>query len=84
MSHSNVGRELTLKITITDDDKSHWIWDSVGRGLELHGVRVHTVSDGDVFKERDDFEEALVEIKERTVDGPDCWEVAGLALRRQR
>lgn len=56
MNKSNVGRELTIRLIITDDKESEWLWNS--HSSPMHGVRVSALANGDMFKERDDLAQA--------------------------
>lgn len=56
---SNVGRELTLRVTISDDYKSGWIWKSMAEKDPVHGVNISAISDGDLLQERDFYREVV-------------------------
>lgn len=63
----NVGRILTLRVRITDHDKSKCIWDNHMKGVHDSpmGFHIDTIADGDTFEERDDLEEKLHQYERR-------------------
>ena len=50
----NKGRVLTLRIMIEDPEAAKWIW--AGHLTPVHGVSVRAIAEGDLFRERDVFE----------------------------
>lgn len=48
----NMGRVLSVCVTITDPDASGWLWEAMlGIGKPMHGVQVMAIGDGNVFDE---------------------------------
>ncbi len=52
----NIGRVLTLRITITDPEVAEWIWKA--HPNPIHGITVDALANGDLFAERDILQEA--------------------------
>lgn len=46
------GRILTLIVEIPAKTTAPWIWEGHMQG-GVHGILIHTISDGNMFKERD-------------------------------
>ena len=60
MKEQNLGRVLTIKLTITDPQAAAWIWESGGKYPNpIHGVQVTGIADGDMFDEVRKLEEQL-------------------------
>lgn len=55
---SNLGRELTIRLTITDPAEAEWLWECAAKRKPVHGVQVTALANGDMFKERDELAQA--------------------------
>ncbi len=47
--NDNTGRELILRLTITDPKKAKWIWDGYIESSESIGVKIHQIAEGKYF-----------------------------------
>jgi len=56
----NLGRILTIRVKITDPEKAKWIWDA-HIGPAQHGVEVGAIADGDLFAERNQLRELVLD-----------------------
>lgn len=45
-------RKMTLYIEIMNKEEAKWIWDAHATATQ-YGIRIWTISDGDIHKERD-------------------------------
>lgn len=43
---NNLGRKLTLVVTITHPKEAKWIWEGI-KGAIVHGIRVSILAEGD-------------------------------------
>lgn len=71
---TNLGRVLTIRVTITDPEAAKWIWDAHKESDHKCGVRVGALFDGDLFEEHEKFEDCL----DRLLDNYDdefCWDI---------
>ena len=44
---SNLGRKLTLVLTITDPEKATWLWEAHKTTQGVHGVKVQVIAEHD-------------------------------------
>lgn len=53
----NIGRELTLRVIITDPKKAEWIWKNhIDQNDPMNvGVRVSAIAEGNLFQQRDEL-----------------------------
>ncbi len=56
---SNVGRELTIRVKITDDAKSTWIWNQHLNPDATLGIDVRAIANGNLFAENEMLDEQL-------------------------
>lgn len=54
---NQVGRELTIRLTIKDHEASRGIWEHFKLGTHMFGSEVNAVADGDLFDERDKYKD---------------------------
>lgn len=47
---TNVDRELILRITIKDEEKSQWIWKGYREAIDSLGVQIHEIAEGKYYK----------------------------------
>lgn len=63
-THTNVGREMCLKIRITSDEESRWLWEAHRLISGVNGIYIRTMDNSDVFKERNEAVELLHDLND--------------------
>lgn len=63
--NDNKGRVLTIRLTVTDHEKSKWIWENHLKSTTQmdNGVQVTAITNGDLFKEVSELEDKLENLK---------------------
>ena len=67
---SNIRRQLTLTVRITDDEKSKDIWMSHLHSTSINGFLIEGIAEGDAIEERDLLEELIENIS--SIDFNNC------------
>ena len=66
--NKNLGRVLTVKLTVTDPAKANWLW--VMKNNPELGVHVSGLSNGDMFARESLMEETLGKLEEKVEHSP--------------
>jgi hypothetical protein len=57
-------RIMSLRVQVLDQEKAKWIWENHLKGdISGIGIRIDVIKNGDVFTERDELENELIDLK---------------------